>query len=164
MAASITRTKKWGIIAVASACVVAVAAVMLWSSRDSTPYALRDKPGVDVEVQAGPSDYKEVGEVTREVEPLIKVYVQRLLAGDPKDLAEIGAPWFTGRQQAARMWITDYQDLAGERVEAVVRDPVVPDQAAVEIHFSGGREQVVGLTRADGVWWMDMGEGDPAKP
>ncbi|WP_328727132.1 hypothetical protein [Streptomyces sp. NBC_00259] len=110
------------------------------------------------------SRYPEAEEVAREVELLVKVYVQRLQAGDASDLARIGAPWYTDKERAAQRLIARYGVHAEEPVEAVVSDPVAPGLATVELRFGDGRRQVVDLTQYDDVWWLALGNGDPAKP
>ncbi|MFJ2648759.1 hypothetical protein ACIO1C_18745 [Streptomyces sp. NPDC087420] len=140
----------------------------LWNSAHpgSPPYAPRAAPVVDVDVVAEASAYGEVDDVTREVEPLVKAYVQRLRTGDARELAALGAPWFEGRPAAAREAITAHQGRgAGDAPASVlVRDVVVPDQATAELRFGSGPVELLGLTRADGVWWVELGDGDPVAP
>ncbi|EFG04895.1 hypothetical protein CRV15_34985 (plasmid) [Streptomyces clavuligerus] len=140
------------------------AGVLWWTADGPAPYALQDTPAVTVEVRAENSRYPDTQETTEDVSELVKVYVQRLLAGDAGELAGIGAPWFTGRETQAGEWIRKYQRSADEPVRATVREPVVPYLAQVELRFDGGGEQVVELTRGDGTWWVVMGDGDPVKP
>ncbi len=139
--------------------------ILAWGLlREPAPYALQDTPKVNVTVRAAESTYPEAKEVAREAELVLKVYVQRLREGDAADLAEIGAPWYTGREKAAQSLITKYGTQADKPVEAVVADPVTPDLATVKLRFSNGQQQVLDLTRDDDVWWLTMGNGDPVKP
>ncbi|MFJ2561675.1 MULTISPECIES: hypothetical protein [unclassified Streptomyces] len=149
----------------AALALLGVAAAAWWLLREPfTPYALRATPTVNVTVRPAESTYPEVKEVADEVEPLVKVYVQRLQAGDAADLLRIGAPWYTARERTAQDLISRYGAHAGEQVEAVVSDPVAPGLAAVELRFSDGRKQVVDLVRDNHVWWLALGDGDPVKP
>ena len=158
-----TRKAKLLIAAVVALCVTA-GALVWWLQRDPAPYALRNTPEVHLTVNPAKSSYPEAGEVAREAELVLKVYVQRLQDGDAKDLANIGAPWYTGREAAARRLISKFGAQAGKPVKAVVADPVTPGLASVELRFADGSEQTLDLTRDDGVWWVDMGEGDPMNP
>ncbi|GAA2251791.1 hypothetical protein GCM10010232_44860 [Streptomyces amakusaensis] len=143
---------------------IGTAGVLRWVEGDTTPYGLQDSPAVRVEVRAENSRYPDTRETAEDVSELVRVYVQRLLAGDADRLAEVGAPWFTGREARARASIRKYGEAAGGPVRAVVREPVVPCLAQVELRFDGGARQVVELTRDDGIWWVAMGDGDPMKP
>lgn len=119
---------------------------------------------VNVTVRPVESRYPEAEEVAREVEPLVKVYVQRLQAGDASGLARIGAPWYTGKERAAQSLISRYGTHADEPVEAVASDPVAPGLAAVELRFGDGRRQMVDLTQDDDVRWLALGNSDPVQP
>ncbi|MEU3349950.1 hypothetical protein ABZ723_34245, partial [Streptomyces sp. NPDC006700] len=100
-----------------------------------------------------------------DVDLLVKVYIQRLESGDASDLARIGAPWYTGRQRAAREMVDRYSAHAGGPVEAIVQEPVVPYLADVDLHFGDGQRQTLQLSRDhDDVWWLQLGEGDPTAP
>ncbi|MEU6068439.1 hypothetical protein ABZ864_29280 [Streptomyces sp. NPDC047082] len=100
-----------------------------------------------------------------DVEVLAKVYVQRLRAGDANDLARLGAPWYAGRERAARRPTSRYGTHTGEPVEATVQEPVVPYLAAVKLRFGDGERQMVYLSRDhDDVWWLQLGNGDPVAP
>ncbi|GGZ30104.1 hypothetical protein GCM10010387_24520 [Streptomyces inusitatus] len=158
-----TPARRRAAVAVAFAG-IGTAGGLWWVARDTTPYGLRDSPAVRVEVRAEDSRYPDTRETAEDVGELVRVYVQRLLTGDGDQLAEVGAPWFTGREAQARDWIKKYGEAAEHPVRAVVREPVVPHLAQVELRFGGGGRQVVELTRDDGIWWVAMGDGDPAKP
>jgi hypothetical protein len=145
--------------------VLATAVLTWWLLREPAPYALGKTPEVKVTVHAVKSDYPEAAEVADDVDLLLKVYVQRLEAGDPTDLAHLGAPWYTGRDQAAQKLIARYGAHAGEPVEAIVQDPAVPNLAGVELHFGDGQRQTLQLSRDhDDVWWLQLGNGDPVAP
>ncbi|CAL9559375.1 hypothetical protein [Streptomyces sp. enrichment culture] len=158
-----TAKAQWLIAVVVALCVV-VAALVWWSKRDAEPYALRDTPEVHLTVRAATSTYPEAEEVAGEAELLLQVYIQRLQDGDAKDLADIGAPWYTGREAAARDLISKFGAQAGQPVEAVVADPVTPGLASVELRYGSETRQTLDLTRDDGVWWLAIGNGDPVNP
>ncbi|MQS03436.1 hypothetical protein [Streptomyces alkaliterrae] len=102
--------------------------------------------------------------MAQETELVIKVYLQRLQAGDAADLARIGAPWYTGREQAAHKLISQYGERASAPVKAVVADPVVPYMTYVNLHFADGSKQRIDLSKDGRVWWLQLGDGDPVKP
>ncbi|MFJ3821380.1 hypothetical protein [Streptomyces nodosus] len=110
---------------VAMAVLAAVAAIW-WLLRDPVPYSLHKTPTVTVTIHAEKSKYPDIQQTTDDVDLLVKVYVQRLQSGDASDLARIGAPWYTGRQRAARELIDRYGAHADGPVEAIVQEPVVP--------------------------------------
>ncbi|MFF8638879.1 hypothetical protein ACF052_32285 [Streptomyces pilosus] len=157
-----TAKARWLITVIVALCVV-VGALVWWSKRDAAPYALRDTPEVHLTVRAATSAYPEAQEVAREAELLLEVYVQRLQDGDAEELADIGAPWYTGREAAARDLISKYGAQAGDPVQAVVADPVTPGLASVELRYGSESRQTLDLTRDDGVWWLAIGNGDPVK-
>ncbi|MFF9011599.1 hypothetical protein ACF09C_01305 [Streptomyces sp. NPDC014870] len=154
---------RW-VVTTALALCLGAAALVWWRQQDTAPYALRESPSVTVAVRPTQSDYPEAKQVAGEVDLLIKVYVQRLLAGDAEALAALGAPWFTNKEKAAEDLIAEYQSVADKPVVATVADPVTPDLASVELRFAEGKRQTLNLSRADGVWWVEVGEGDPVKP
>ncbi|MFE5591187.1 hypothetical protein [Streptomyces sp. NPDC056549] len=117
-----------------------------------------------VTVRPTQSVYPEAKEVAAEADLLIKAYVQRLITGDADDLAALGAPWLTNKQKAAEEAIADFQGVVDMPVEATVSDPVTPDLTSVELRFADGKRQTMPLTRADGVWWLELGEGASVKP
>ncbi|MEU3302015.1 hypothetical protein ABZ729_19585 [Streptomyces sp. NPDC006678] len=87
---------------------IGAAGVTWWLLCEPAAYALQDTPAVNVTVRPVESRYPEAEEVAREVELLVKVYVQRLQAGDASDLAHIGAPWYTDKERAAQRLISGY--------------------------------------------------------
>ncbi|WP_405594410.1 hypothetical protein OG741_01860 [Streptomyces sp. NBC_01410] len=89
--------RNWVMAAVLALCLGAAGSAW-WVLRETAPYALADTPAVDVTVRPVESRYPEAGEVAREVELLVTVYVQRLQAGDASALARIGAPWYTDKE------------------------------------------------------------------
>ncbi|MGW7197683.1 hypothetical protein [Streptomyces chryseus] len=158
-----TSGAKWLIAALVALC-LGGGVLAWWLLREPAPYALHDTPKVDVTVRAAKSNYPEAKDVARETELVIKVYLQRLQEGDAAELAEIGAPWYTGREKAAQSLITKYGAQADKPVAAVISDPVTPELASVKLRFSDGQQQVLDLTRDDDVWWLTLGNGDPVKP
>ncbi|MBX9420904.1 hypothetical protein [Streptomyces lateritius] len=157
-----TRTK-WVVAAALSAALAGVGTTW-WVLGDDEPYSLLDSPKVQVDIQAAPSSDSKAQEVAEEAELLIKAYVQRLRIGDDKDLAALGAPWFTTKQQAAKALIDQYGDKADKAVKATVADPVVPYLASVELKYADGTTQTVQLSHADDAWWLQLGSGDPVQP
>ncbi|WP_426361976.1 hypothetical protein [Streptomyces sp. E-08] len=150
--------------ATACALFLGAAAIAWWQYRDPAPYTLRASPAVTVTVRPAESEYPDAEEVAGEAELLIRAYVQRLAAGDAAGLADLGAPWYTGRRKAAEDLVADYRAVAEQPVDAIVDDPAVPCLAVADILFTGGKRQTLYLTRADGVWWIELGEGDPVGP
>ncbi|MFE7511553.1 hypothetical protein ACFU8I_10060 [Streptomyces sp. NPDC057540] len=152
------------VAAAACALFLGAGAVAWWQLGDPAPYALRESPAVTVTVRAAASDHPDAAEVAEETDLLIRASVQRLAAGDAAGLADLGAPWFTGRREAAEALVAEYRDVADQPVAATVADPVVPHLASVDLRFTGGERQRLYLSRADGVWWLELGEGDPVAP
>ncbi|MGW2304539.1 hypothetical protein [Streptomyces sp. NPDC001809] len=157
-----TRTR-WAVAAALSAALVGARATW-WALGDDEPYSLLDSPKVQVDVRAAPSSGSEAEEVADEAELLIKAYVQRLRVGDDEDLAALGAPWFTTKQQAAEALVDQYGGKADKAVKATVADPVVPYLASVELEYADGTTQTVQLSHADDAWWLQLGSGDPVQP
>ncbi|MHB9861694.1 hypothetical protein [Streptomyces sp. YIM S03343] len=154
------KERRW--VAAVVLAVVGAAITTWWLLRDPTPYSLHKTPTVKVTISAVKGDTSDPQKMADDVALLVKVYVQRLEAGDAADLARIGPPWYTGREKAAQQLITRYSAHAGEPVKAIVQDPLVPYLAQVELRFSDGQKQMMELTRDhDDVWWLDMGQGDP---
>ncbi|MFJ8350208.1 amidase domain-containing protein [Streptomyces sp. NPDC094153] len=159
-----TYRRRLSVMAVAVTVLAAVPAIW-WLLRDPTPYSLRKTPAVTVTVHAENSEYPDTQGTADDVDLLVKVYIQRLESGDASDLARIGAPWYTGRQRAAREMVDRYSAHAGGPVEAIVQEPVVPYLADVDLHFGDGQRQTLQLSRDhDDVWWLQLGEGDPTAP
>ncbi|MFF6913856.1 hypothetical protein [Streptomyces sp. NPDC012466] len=159
-----TSGLKWLTAALVALC-LGGGALAWWLLREpAAPYALRDTPEVKVTVRAAESTYPEAEEVAYEVELVLKVYAQRLRGGDAADLAGIGAPWYTDREEAAQRLIAEFGTHADKPVEAVVADPVAPGLTTVNLRFNDGQQQALDLTRDDHVWWLSMGNGDPVKP
>ncbi|MDK1472281.1 hypothetical protein QNO07_02375 [Streptomyces sp. 549] len=159
------RASTWVVAVVVAVAVCSGATAAWWLYRDDpAPYALQDTPEVQVTVRPVESRYPDAKQVAQETELVIKVYLQRLRTGDAADLSRIGAPWYTGREQAARELISQYGPHAVEPVEAVVSDPVVPRLASADLRFADGSRQRIDLTKDKDVWWLALGEGDPVKP
>ncbi|MEW2707709.1 hypothetical protein AB0948_22250 [Streptomyces koyangensis] len=150
-------------LALGLAALLATAAWFLYAD-PAPPYALRPGPEVRLDLEQAPDAraYPDAAEIQPGVELLTRVYLQRLAAGDRRGLAELGAPWYTGREAAAGEWIGAYGSGGGGPVTGVLQDPVAPDLATVELRFADGREQRVGLVRGDGTWWLSLGDGNPA--
>ncbi|MFF0484992.1 hypothetical protein [Streptomyces sp. NPDC004435] len=157
-----TRTRR--VVAAALSAALAGAGATWWALGEDEPYSLLDSPKVQVDLRAAPSSDSEGKEVAEEAELLIKAYVQRLRIGDAEDLAALGAPWFTAKQQAAKVLIDQYGGKADKVVKATVADPVVPYLASVELKYADGTTQTVQLSRADEAWWLQLGSGDPVEP
>ncbi|MEU4091704.1 hypothetical protein [Streptomyces sp. NPDC026673] len=127
------------------------------------PYALADSPAVDVTVRAERSEYPDVAETADEVEPLIKVYVQRLKAGDARALEELSGPAYQQPREDAEKFVREYSDGAGGHVEATVLEGSVPYFNDIVLSYDKtGQKQELVLVKVDGTWWVGLGDGDPA--
>ncbi|MFF8566947.1 hypothetical protein ACF06N_18505 [Streptomyces albidoflavus] len=145
------------------AALLATAAWFLYCD-PAPPCPLRPGPDVRLALEQTPDARKhpDAAEIQPGVELLTRVYLQRLAEGDRRGLAELGAPWYTGREGVAGEWIGAYGGGGGGPVVGALQDPVAPDLATVELRFADGREQRVGLVRGgEGTWWLSLGEGDP---
>ncbi|MBT2491577.1 hypothetical protein J7E96_24225 [Streptomyces sp. ISL-96] len=146
--------------ALAPAAAVAAGVWLIWFR---PPYALADSPSADVTVKAEKSEYADVAETAEDVDTLVKVYVQRLKAGDAEGLARLAGPDFGQPGADARKFVREYADDAQGRVEATVVEGVVPYFNRVGLAYEKtGRRQELLLVKDDGHWWVALGDGDPA--
>ncbi|GLF98414.1 hypothetical protein [Streptomyces yaizuensis] len=149
--------------AAATAVTAALAAFTVWAAlADSTPYDVRADPAVSVRITPEKSEYPYAKELAGDTDELIRAYAQRLRAGDARDLARLGAPWYEGRYAEAVRQIERYQSAADEPVRVVVGDPVTDYLGGAVVRFADGQTQRLGLVRdEDGVWYLELGTGDP---
>jgi hypothetical protein len=153
------------VLSAALAACAAAGGLTWWALHDPVPYELHGSPQVTVAVSAARSQYPDARALADEAELLLKAYVQRLAARDAEGLAELGAPWFKGRGPAAHGLVARYGgEVATAPVEVLVADPVATHLAAAELRFSDGRMQRMELSRADGIWYLQLGTGDPVAP
>jgi hypothetical protein len=141
---------------------VGIIAAELWNL-SRAPYALADAPGIDVRVQAQKSEYADVRETAADVETVVRVYVQRLKAGDVRGVAELAGPAYKKPGPAARTYVRKYGEAAGGHVEVTVLEGVVDyfNPVTVTYEQTGQRQELL-LVKDDGHWWIGLGDGDPA--
>jgi hypothetical protein len=143
--------------------VAALAAGGVWWNWFRAPYALADSPGIDVTVRAESSRYPDVRETTEDVDTLVRVYVQRLGAGDTEGLARLAAPSYQGVEAAAADTVRTYGKAASGHVEVTVLEGVVDYLNPIRVTFEKtGQRQELLLVKDGGHWWLALGEGDPA--
>ncbi|MGC4987486.1 hypothetical protein ACLQ18_44160 [Streptomyces sp. DT193] len=135
----------------------------VWWNWFHEPYALADAPKVDVTVRAEKSKYPDVQETAEDVDTLVRVYVQRLKAGDAKGIAELAGPAYKQPGPTAAKYVSKYGQAAGGPVEATVLEGVVPYFNSVTVTYEQtGQRQELLLVKDDGHWWIGLGDGDPA--
>ncbi|MFE6716053.1 hypothetical protein ACFVDU_00545 [Streptomyces albidoflavus] len=159
------RGRRGGVLLAALTLLCAGAA--LWILReDDPPYTLRATPSIAFEltVASDAKAYPDAAEIKNDAELLTRVYLQRLRAGDRKGVVDLGAPWYQERSVMARQWLASYAPLTSSPVKGELQDPLVPDLASVILTFDDGTTQQLGMTRADGTWWLTLGDGDPMGP
>lgn len=98
----------------------------VWWNWFHEPYALADAPKVDVTVRAEKSKYPDVQETAEDVDTLVRVYVQRLKAGDAKGIAELVSPAYKQPGPIAAKYVRMYGQAAGGSVEATVLEESSP--------------------------------------
>lgn len=118
--------KKRVILLCSGVLVVVSVAAAVWWNWFRAPYALADSPKVDVTVRAEKSKYPDVEETAKDVDTLIRVYVQRLKHGDAKELAELAGPAFREPGPDAAKYVRDYGKAADGHVEATVLEGKFP--------------------------------------
>jgi hypothetical protein len=136
----------------------------VWWNWFRMPYALADSPAVDVTVRAEKSRYPDVQETAEDVDTLVRVYVQRLAAGDSAGLVELAAPSYGGDlASAADELVREYGEAAGGHVDVTVVEGSVDSFNPIRVAFDKtGQQQELLLIKDDGHWWLELGEGDPA--
>ncbi|MFE2534613.1 hypothetical protein [Streptomyces sp. NPDC059371] len=142
--------------------VVGITAAVWWNGFRE-PYAMADAPRVDVTVRAEKSTYPDVQETAEDVDTVVRVYVQRLKAGDAKGIAELAGPAYRRPGPAAAKYVREYGQAAGGPVEVTVREGVVSYFNPVTVTYKDtGQRQELLLVKDDGHWWIGLGDGDPA--
>lgn len=156
-------TRKRSALICGAVLVVAAVAVGIWMTWFRLPYTLADSPSVDVTVKAEKSEYPDVAETAEDLDPLIRVYVQRLKAKDAEGLAKLAGPDFDQPDAEARKLVRKYAAGAHGHVEATVVEGVVDYFNQVNLVFEKtGEKQELLLVHDDGHWWVALGEGDSA--
>lgn len=142
---------------------VAAVAVGVWLTWFRLPYGLTGSPSVDVTVRAEKSRDTDVAETAEEVDPLVRVYMQRLKAEDAEGLAQLSGPDFDKPGPEARKLVREYAAGAQGHVEATVLEGAVPYFNQVELVYEKtGKRQELLLVKDEGNWWIGLGDGDPA--
>ncbi|UUU24237.1 hypothetical protein [Streptomyces sp. DSM 40750] len=144
------------------AVVLGVAGVVWWNWFRA-PYALADSPKVDVTVRAEKSKYPDVQETAEDVETVMRVYVQRLKAGDVEGLAELAGPAYSGARSEAYEHVREFGEGARGHVDVTVPAGSVDYFNAIRLTYEKtDQQQELLLVKDDGYWWVGLGEGDPA--
>jgi hypothetical protein len=148
----------WGGLVV----VLGVGAVV-WENWFRAPYSLAGAPTVDVTVRAAKSEYPDVAETAEEVDTVVRVYVQRLKAGDVEGLTELAGPAYKEPRGAAYEQVRKFGEGARGHVDVTVLEGVVDYFNPVRLTYDRtGQKQELLLVKDDGHWWVGLGEGDPA--
>ncbi|BBC35729.1 hypothetical protein SGFS_070230 [Streptomyces graminofaciens] len=157
-------TKKWFFLLCGGLFLVAGVAVAVWWIWFRAPYALADSPGIDVTVRAEKSRYPDVQETAEDVDTLVRVYIQRLEAGDSEGLVELAAPAYDGDLRAAAdEFVREYGEAAGGHVDVTVLEGSVDYFNPIRVTYDKtGQQQELLLLKDEGHWWLGLGEGDPA--
>ncbi|MFF6781798.1 hypothetical protein [Streptomyces sp. NPDC012510] len=146
------------------ALVLVLSAVgVVWWTWFRAPYAVADSPRIDVTVRAEKSVYPDVEETAEEVDTVVRVYVQRLEAGDVEGLMELAGPAYRETRGAAYEHVREFGEGARGPVEVTVLEAPVDYFNPVRITYERtGQEQELLLVKDDGYWWIGLGDGDPA--
>ncbi|GAA1524611.1 hypothetical protein GCM10009730_36220 [Streptomyces albidochromogenes] len=155
--------RKWFALVCGSALTATAVAAGAWTTWFRPPYALADTPSADVTVRAHTSRYPDVAETAEDVDGLLRVYVQRLKAGDAEGLARLAGPDYDRPDAEARTLVGKYGAGARGHVEATVAEGLVDYFQQVELVYDKtGQRQELLLVKDDGHWWVALGDGDPA--
>ena len=135
----------------------------VWWGWVRAPYALAGSPSVDVSVRAEKSRYPDVRETAEDVDTLVRVYVQRLKAGDVEGLMELAGPAYEGTRGAAYEQVREFGEGARGHVDVTVLEGGVDYFNPVRLTYAEtDQRQELLLVKDDGHWWIELGEGDPA--
>lgn len=156
--------KKRGILLGCGGLIVVLGAVgVVWWNWFRAPYALADSPGIEVTVRAEKSKYPDVQETAEDVDTVVRVYVQRLRAGDVEGLAELAGPAYDGARSAAYDQVREFGEGARGHVDVTVLEGPVDYFNAIRLTYEKtDQQQELLLVKDDGYWWVGLGEGDPA--
>ncbi|MEV3970360.1 hypothetical protein AB0K68_19770 [Streptomyces sp. NPDC050698] len=155
--------KKRGVLLCGGVLVVAGIAVTVWWNWLRPPYALADAPKVDVTLRAEKSVYPDVRETADDVDTLVRVYVQRLAAGDARGLTELAGPAYEQPGPTAAKFVRDYREAAAGHVEVTVLEGSVDYfNRATVVYEETGQRQTLLFVKDGGHWWLGLGDGDPA--
>ncbi|WP_216869989.1 hypothetical protein [Streptomyces brasiliscabiei] len=135
----------------------------VWWNWFRAPYALAGSPAVEVTVRAEKSRYPDVAETAEDVDTVVRVYVQRLRAGDVDGLVDLAGPAYGAPRVAAYEQVREFGEEARGPVDVTVLEGSVGYFNPVRLSYAGtGQEQELLLVKDDGYWWVALGEGDPA--
>ncbi|MET7988824.1 hypothetical protein [Streptomyces sp. NPDC005281] len=99
--------KKWVILLVGGVLVFVGVGAAVWWNWFRAPYALADSPRVDVTVRAEKSKYPDVQKTAKDVDTVVRIYVQRLKDGDAKGVAELAGPAYKEPGPAAAKYVRE---------------------------------------------------------
>lgn len=134
-----------------------------WWNWLRAPCALADSPGIDVTLRAEKSRYPDVRETAEDVETVVRVYVQRLKAGDVEGLAELAGPAYDGARSEAYEHVREFGEGARGHVDVTVPEGPVDYFNTIRLTYEKtDQRQELLLVKDDGQWWVGLGEGDPA--
>ncbi|MET9134589.1 hypothetical protein [Streptomyces antibioticus] len=143
--------------------VVAGISAAVWWNWLRAPYALAASPTVDVTVRAEKSIYPDVQETAEDVDTVVRIYVQRLKAGDVGGVAELAGPAYKEPGPTAAQYVREYGEAAGGHVDITVLEGSVDYFNPITVTYQQtGRRQELLLVKDDGHWWIGLGDGDPA--
>ncbi|GGX08456.1 hypothetical protein [Streptomyces chryseus] len=156
------KPKRFALVCGGALTATAVAAGV-WTTWFRPPYALAGTPSADVTVKAEKSRYPDVAATAEDVDGLLRVYVQRLEAGDAEGLARLAGPDYDRPDADARTLVRKYGAGARGHVEATVAEGLVDYFSQVHLAYEKtGQRQELLLVKDDGHWWVALGDGDPA--
>ncbi|MDT0573490.1 hypothetical protein RM704_39650 [Streptomyces sp. DSM 3412] len=156
-------TKRGVLLGCGGLVVVLGVGAAVWWNWFRAPYALAGSPKVEVTVRAAKSEYPDVARTAEDVDTVVRVYVQRLKAGDVEGLMELAGPAYGGTRGAAYEQVREFGEGARGPVDVTVLEGVVDYFNPVRLRYDRtGQEQELLLVKDDGYWWVALGEGDPA--
>ena len=156
-------TKRGVLLGCGGLVVVLGVGAAVWWNWFRAPYSLAGSPKVEVTVRAAKSEYPDVARTAEDVDTVVRVYVQRLKAGDVEGLMELAGPAYEGTRGAAYEQVREFGEGARGPVDVTVLEGVVDYFNPVRLTYDRtGQEQELLLVKDDGYWWVALGEGDPA--
>ncbi|MER6159795.1 hypothetical protein ABT147_30315 [Streptomyces sp. NPDC001868] len=135
----------------------------VWWNWFRAPYSLAGSPKVDVTVRAAKSEYPDVAETAEDVDTVVRVYVQRLKAGDVEGLMELAGPAYEGTRGDAYEQVREFGEGARGHVDVTVLEGDVDYFNPIRLTYDRtDQQQELLLVKDDGHWWIELGDGDPA--